>query len=148
MNVQLGSKYTSEYYNKFFSWRFHFKVNEFLIFFFFFSTIKFSFQILPEVNEYLESSRTSTMEFFHKNLFLQDSRGNTCAGVRQVFILRSSHSEVSCEKGVLKICSKFRGKRPCRSVVSIKLLGNFIEITRCHGCSLVNLLHVFRTLVP
>ena len=117
-------------------------------FFFFFSTIKFSFQILPEVNEYLESSRTSTMEFFHKNLFLQDSRGNTCAGVRQVFILRSSHSEVSCEKGVLKICSKFRGKRPCRSVVSIKLLGNFIEITRCHGCSLVNLLHVFRTLVP
>ena len=88
------------------------------------------------------------MEFFHKNPFLQDSRGNTCAGVRQVFTLRSSHSEVSCEKGVLKICSKCRGKHPCRSVVSKKLLGNFIEITRCHGCSLVNVMHVFRTLAP
>ena len=117
-------------------------------FFFFFSTINFSYQILPEANAYLESSRTSTMEFFRKNSFLQNSRGNTCAGVRQVFILRSSHSEVSCEKGVLKICSIFTGKHPCWSVVSIKLLGNFIEITRCHGCSPVSLLHVFRTPFP
>ena len=120
----------------------------FLFFFFFFSTINFSYQILPQANAYLESSRTSTMEFFHKNLSLQDSQGNTCAGVRQVFLLRRSHSEVSYEKGVLKICSKFRGKHPCRSAVSIKLLGNFIKITRCHVCSSVNLLHVFRTVVP
>ena len=37
-------------------------------------------------------------------------------------------------KGVLKICSKFTGEHPCRS-----------EITLRHGCSPVNLLHVFRT---
>ena len=29
-----------------------------------------------------------------------------------------------------------------------KLLGNFIEITLCHGCSPVNLLLIFRTSFP
>ena len=48
-------------------------------------------------------------------------------------------------KGVLKICSKFSGEHPYRSVISIKLLGNFTEITLRHGCSPVNLLHIFRT---
>ena len=43
-------------------------------------------------------------------------------------------------------CSKFTGEHPCQSVISIKLLCNFIEITLRHGCSLVNLLHIFRTL--
>ena len=33
----------------------------------------------------------------------------------------------------------------CRSVISIKLLSNLIEITLWHGCFPVNLLHVFRT---
>ena len=28
-----------------------------------------------------------------------------------------------------QICSKFTGEHPCRSVISIKLLCNFIEIT-------------------
>ena len=50
------------------------------------------------------------------------------------------------EKGVLKICSKLTGEHPCQSVVSLKLLCNFIEITLWHGCSPVNLLHFFRTL--
>ena len=58
---------------------------------------------------------------------------------------RSSHPEVFLEKVVLKICSKFTGEHPCESVVSIKLLCNFIEITLRHGCSPVNLLHIFRT---
>ena len=49
-------------------------------------------------------------------------------------------------KGVLKICSKFTGEHPCRSVISIKLQSNFIEITLWHGCSPVNLLRIFRTL--
>ena len=31
------------------------------------------------------------------------------------------------------------------NVISIKLLCNFIEITLRHGCSPVNLLHIFRT---
>ena len=58
---------------------------------------------------------------------------------------RNSHPEVFLEKSVLKICSKFTGEHPCRSLISIKLHCNFIEITFQHGCSPVNLLHIFRT---
>ena len=58
---------------------------------------------------------------------------------------RSSRQEVFLRKGVLKICSIFTVEHPCRSVISIKLLCNFIEIAIRHGCSLVNLLHIFRT---
>ena len=58
---------------------------------------------------------------------------------------RSSHPEVFLEKGVLKICSRFTGEHPCRSVISIKLLCNFIEIIFRQGCSPVTLLHIFRT---
>ena len=29
-----------------------------------------------------------------------------------------------------------------------KVTSNFIEITLCHGCSPVNLLHIFRTPLP
>ena len=49
------------------------------------------------------------------------------------------------EKGVRKICRKFTGEHPCRSAISIKLQSNFIEITLRHGCSPVNLLHIFKT---
>ena len=59
--------------------------------------------------------------------------------------IRSSHSEIFLGKGVLKICSKFTGKHHCRSVISIKLLCYFIEVVLRHGCSPVNLLHIFRT---
>ena len=48
-------------------------------------------------------------------------------------------------KGVLKVCSKFAGEHLCRSAISIKLQSNFIEITLRHGCSPVNLQHIFRT---
>ena len=44
------------------------------------------------------------------------------------------------EKGVLKICSKFTGEHPCRSVISTKLLCNSIEITLWDRCSAVSLL--------
>ena len=37
---------------------------------------------------------------------------------------------------------------PCRSVISIKLQTNFIEIALRHGCSPVNLRHIFRTHFP
>ena len=57
---------------------------------------------------------------------------------------RSSHPEVFLGKGVLKICSKFTGEHPCRSAISIKLLGNFIRIVLRHGCSPANSLHIFR----
>ena len=58
---------------------------------------------------------------------------------------RSSHLEVFLGKGVLKICSKFTAEHPRRSAISIKLQSNFIEIALRHGCSPVNLLHIFRT---
>ena len=61
-------------------------------------------------------------------------------------IISSSHPEVFLRKGVLKICNKFTGENPCRSAISIKLLCNFIEITLPHGCSPVDLLHIFSQL--
>ena len=60
-----------------------------------------------------------------------------------ISIARSSHPEVFLGK-VLKICSKFAGEHPCRSAISVKLQGKFIEITLWHGCFPVNLLHIFR----
>ena len=57
---------------------------------------------------------------------------------------RISRPEVFLVKSVLKICSKFTEEHPRRSVISIKLLFNFIEITLRHGCSPVNLLHIFK----
>ena len=53
--------------------------------------------------------------------------------------------EVLLVKGVMKICSRFAGEYPCRSVISTKLQSNLIEITIRHGFSPVNLLHIFRT---
>ena len=47
-------------------------------------------------------------------------------------------------KGVQKLYSKFKGEHSCASVISIKLLCNFIKITLRHECSPVNLLHIFR----
>ena len=63
-------------------------------------------------------------------------------------LLRSSVPEVSLRKGVMKICCKFTGEHPCRNVISIKLQSSFIEIALRHGCSPVNLLHIFRTPFP
>ena len=57
---------------------------------------------------------------------------------------RSSPLEVFLRKSVLTICSKVTGEHPCRSVISIKLQSNFIEIVLLHECSPVNLLHIFR----
>ena len=55
-----------------------------------------------------------------------------------------SEAEGFLGKDTLKICSKYTGDHPYRGVRSIKLLGNFIEIALWHGCSLVNLLYIFR----
>ena len=74
-------------------------------------------------------------------------RSNVSIQINQqhIIIFRSSHPEVFLERDVLKICSKFTEEHPCRSVISIKLQNNFIEMTLQHGCSPVNLLHIFRT---
>ena len=55
-----------------------------------------------------------------------------------------SPPEVFLGKGALKISSKFTGEHLCQRVISIKLLSKFIEITLRHGCSPVNLVHIFR----
>ena len=57
---------------------------------------------------------------------------------------RSSPPYVFLGKKVLKICSKFTGGPPCRSVISIKLFCKFTETTLRHGYFPLNLLHVFR----
>ena len=49
-------------------------------------------------------------------------------------------------RGVTKKCSG--NMHPCQSVFSIKLQSNFIEIALPHGCSVVNLLRIFRTPFP
>ena len=60
--------------------------------------------------------------------------------------VRSSHSKVFVGKGVLKIYRKFTGEHPCRSVISIKLQSNFIEIALRHRCTPVNLLYILEHL--
>ena len=62
--------------------------------------------------------------------------------------LRGNPPKVFLKKSVMKIYSKFTGEHPCQSVISIKLLCNFIEITFRHACSPVNLLRIFRTPFP
>ena len=70
-------------------------------------------------------------------------------------ISRSIRPGVFLVKGVLKKRSKFIGehpcwsvisikRQPCRSMILIKLLCNFIEITLRHGCFPVNFLYIFR----
>ena len=61
---------------------------------------------------------------------------------------RSSRPEMFRVKDVLKICNKFTEEHFCQNVISIKLLCNFIEKTFQHGCSPVNMLHIFRTSFP
>ena len=62
-----------------------------------------------------------------------------------LLLCKISPPKVFWGKVVLKICSKFSGEHPCRSVISIKLQNNFIGIALRHGCSPVNLLNIFRT---
>ena len=59
--------------------------------------------------------------------------------------IRSSLPELFLRKGVLKICIRVTGEHSCRSAILIKLQSNFTEIWLWHGCSHVNLLHIFRT---
>ena len=70
---------------------------------------------------------------------------SSAAFKEQRFTYRSSPPEVFLRKNVLKISCKFTRERPYRSVISTKLHSNFIEIPLRHGCSPVNLLHIFRT---
>ena len=78
--------------------------------------------------------------FFNEIIVL--SRDENCRLVsRRAY--RSSQPKLFLGKGVLKICSKFTREHSCRSAISIKVQSNFNEITLWHGCSPVNLLHIF-----
>ena len=73
-----------------------------------------------------------------------------CENVRLAVLLlitldRSSRPEVFFGKGVPKICSKLTEEHLWRGGISTKLQSNLIEITLRHGCSPVNLLHIFKT---
>ena len=54
---------------------------------------------------------------------------------RKIALNRSSHSEVFLGNYVLKICSKFTGEHPCRSVISIKWtpLGDCFWLNNYHN---------------
>ena len=83
--------------------------------------------------------------------FLRDRENDACIFSRREIKfaeLRSSHLEVFLIKGFLKICSKFTGEHLCGSAILIKLLWIFIEIALRHGCSPVNLLHIFGKSFP
>ena len=83
---------------------------------------------------------------YSHSIIYKISQSEIC--VREDSCDRSSYPEVFSRKNVLKICSKFTGELLCRSVISIKLLCNFIDFALQHGCSFVNLLHIFRTPFP
>ena len=51
-------------------------------------------------------------------------------------------------KGVQKLRNKLTREHPCRSVISIKFPCNFFDIAVRHRCSLIILLHIFRTPFP
>ena len=61
-----------------------------------------------------------------------------------LFLTKKILPKAAVKKGVLIICSKFTGEHPCWSAISVKLQSNFNEITLQHGCSPVNLLHIFK----
>ena len=77
----------------------------------------------------------------YEHLFLQKNSGRLLLNFT---LKQSSHPEVFIGNGILKICSEFTGEQPFRRVVLIKFQSNVIEIILRHGCSPVNLLHIFR----
>ena len=63
----------------------------------------------------------------------------------RIRMMNTSIIRKQLSRGVLKIYSEFKGEHPYQSESLIKLQSNFIETALRHGCSLVNLLHIFRT---
>ena len=84
--------------------------------------------------------------------FKGKSCGNICPPfpnfVNNRLTFRRSLPKVLLGKCVLKICNKFTGEHPCRSAISIKLRGNFIEIKLWHRCYSVTVPDIFGTPFP
>ena len=106
-----------------------------------FYTPIFPFIIRPYFISLIFAQFDKTPVYRSIGLMVQDNALN-----QNISNARSSPPEVFLN--VLKICSKFTGERPCRSVISTKLQSNFLGITLRHGFSPVNLLHFFRTPFP
>ena len=104
-------------------------------------------QITIKITQSSDFSRESLLFLFADHRGQQAVKIRTLSGIYDgtFYKNRSSHQEVFLRKGFLKIYSKFTGEHPCRSVISIKLLCSFIEITIRYECSPVNLLHIFST---
>ena len=60
-------------------------------------------------------------------------------------ILRSSRTEVFCEKGVLKNFTKFTGKHLCQSLFFNKVAGSLLKKRLYHRCFPVNFAKFLRT---
>ena len=100
----------------------------------------FSF-LYPAVSHVFHSPGFSESRFFRVHVFQVPGFSGSRFFWVQVFLVpgfsgsRFFRVWVQVLEVALKICSKFTGEHPCRSV---------IEITLRHGCSPVNLLHNFR----
>ena len=84
----------------------------------------------------LTEPRTDKVQFFHMAWKREDIplrlailRTSETIIERKSVNNRSSHPEV-LSKRYLKICSKFTGEHPCRSVILIKLQSNLLQIFR------------------
>ena len=86
-----------------------------------------------KILDYVEQRLGEKINFFNHQWWLQKQK-------------QPSRGVPGMKKSVMKICNKLTGEHPCRSVVSIRLQINYIEITLRHGCSSVSLLYIFRTL--
>ena len=65
------------------------------------------------------------MSYFVRRIMKTITFDNSTVKKSSFTNFRSSGPEVFLGKGVLKICSKFTGDRPCESAISIKLLHIF-----------------------
>ena len=92
----------------------------------------------------LTKDQKAIVKIYYGNVYDQVCVVSYEFGIKHMTMLRSSHPGMFLRKGVLKIYSILTGEHPCQSVISIKLQSTFIEITLLHGCSSVNLLHIFR----
>ena len=114
-----------------------------------------------KTEEYSELCQTSNI--FAKRTMLDSWQGSEYTSLR-LFCIATEISTTKVypanklqkqpSRGVLKKkwysenMQQIYSEHPCRSVISIKMLCNFIGIPLWHGCSPVNLLHIFRTPFP
>ena len=84
------------------------------------------------------------MHLYNKKIVVRESTKTHRFFPCEIFLFTKASLEVFLIKSVLKICCKFKGKHLCGSVISTKLLCNFIEIILQHKSSPANLLQIFR----